>query len=486
MTIRQLPVDTIEELVPLLRARKLSPVEVTQACLDRIEAFGPRLNAYVTVLAEQARAQARDAERALTRGEVRGPLHGVPVSVKDVFRTKGIPTTWGAKELDGYVPDDDATVVVKLREAGAILLGKVNVDSYGPETPRLIGDTRNPWDPERMAGMSSGGSGAAVAARLDYGSIGSDTGGSVRLPAALCGIVGLKPTFGLVSNHGAYPYSRTFDCCGPLARSAYDAALLLTAIAGHDPHDPSTVDRPVPDFTRGLDEPVRGLRAGVPRAAAWQYTHPDVARLVDDAVTVLAGLGMEMREIDLPYLHDVRWMGVVTFFEATSLVEAMLPSPPPSDRYAAHLAARTAVARQRLMRQGEHLRELVRAHLMEVFREVDLIVMPTVSATATRLVDAGVRFPWARPEELPFEFVARLTRIFNAAGCPAITVPCGFASDGMPAGLQIAGRSFEEAAVLRAARAYQRETDWHRRVPGLGDVAGGDPGGDRSGRTRAG
>ncbi|MBI4280525.1 MAG: amidase [Armatimonadetes bacterium] len=461
---------TIQRLVPLFRARTLSPLEVTRACLDRIGALNTTLSTYVTVMPEQALAQAREAEAAYQRGTPRSPLDGVPVSVKDVFETRGIPTTWGTRELAGYVTAEDSTVVARLTEAGAVLLGKANPDIYPyhgtPDSPRLIGPTRNPWDPARTAGRSSGGSAAAVAALMDYSSIGSDTGGSIRIPAALCGVVGYKPTFGLVSKYRIFPYSDTADHPGPIARSVYDCALLLNAIAGYDRKDPRSINRPVPDFTRDLDETVRGLRVGLPKAAAWLSNDPEVTRLVDDAVRVLAGLGMEMGEVDLPYLEEAqRWGTVLSVLETMVMTDAMMPAAQADDVYARYLLGRERAGRRRVLEQGWQIMRAAQARYMEILRDVDLIAMPTVATTAPPFTEE--RSPWQLPEEMYIEVVARYTRIFARTHLPAISVPCGFAADGMPVGLQIAGRLFEDEVVLRAAHAYQRATDWHTRHPPL-------------------
>lgn len=455
---------TIEQLIPLLRARKLSPVEVTQACLDRIEALNGTLCTYTLVLAEQALEQAREAMHALARSGPRSLLHGVPVSVKDVLETKGIPTTWGEKDLAEYRPSDDSTLVVKLREAGAIVLGKTNVDVYPhPEGARLIGPTRNPWDPKYLAGWSSGGSGAAVAALLDYSSIGTDTGGSIRIPAALCGVVGLKPTYGLVSKYRVFPYSNSFDHCGPLSRSVYDCALLLGIIAGHDPKDPTTVDRPVPDYTRGLGESVRGLRVGLPRGPFLEGDDPEVTRLVEEAVVVLGELGMEINAIDLPYFFDTWVVEVVSALETTAMAEAMGRPVRPSDLYVAHILGRGMAARRRILHRAISIREAAEHRYAEIFRHIDLIVMPTVPTTATGITEVSGK---QRSDRLSFELELN-TRIFSFIRYPAISIPCGFATDGMPVGLQIAGRPFEEELLLRAAHAYERATGWYRLHPVL-------------------
>jgi aspartyl-tRNA(Asn)/glutamyl-tRNA(Gln) amidotransferase subunit A len=458
---------TIEQLAPLLRTRKLSPVEVTRACLERAEALNGKLSAYTIVLADRALEQAREAERALARGEGRSLLHGIPLSVKDVFETKDIPTTWGAKALASYRPVEDSTVVVKLRQAGALLIGKTNVDMYPyygwSDSERLIGPSRNPWDPQRTAGRSSGGSGASVAALMDYGSVGSDAGGSIRIPAALCGVVGLQPTFGLVSKYRVFPYSNSFDHCGPLARSVYDCALLLQTIAGYDRKDPTTVDRPVPDCTGGLGRPVGSLRIGLPRSEA---NEPEVTRLIDEAVGILSDLGMEMHEISLPYLNDARWwVNMISFLETTAMTEAMVMPAKPLDLLPAYMTARNAAARKRVLDQSRVIGRAIQEAYAEIFNDVDLIITPTVPTTASRIGED--HSPWQRPAEPFAELMIRYTCIFTLIRHPAISIPCGFTTNGMPVGLQIVGRPFEEETVLRTAHAYERATGWHLRHPSI-------------------
>jgi len=458
---------TIRDVAPLIRARTVSPTDLVEHCLDRVASLNTTVHAYVTVCGEQARADARDAERALQRGEYRGPLHGIPVSVKDVIETEDIPTTWGTRALAEYRPPEDATVVTKLREAGAILLGKANVDTYpyhgAPGSPTL-GPTRNPWDLSRSAERSSGGSAAAVAAGFDYGSIGTDNGGSVRIPAATCGVVGLKPTFGRVSKYRVFPYSVSFDHPGPIARSVFDCASLLTAIAGHDPHDPAAVDRPVPDYTREIEEPVSGLRLGIP-AEAWESNDPEVVRLVDDAVAVLGTLGMTTHRITPPGFRDALWGNVLSGLEIMELAGTLAAPSPADDALGAYMGVRARGYHARLITLGMRIRRAAQAQYAEIFRQVDLIVTPTVPATAPLLTEDSS--PWERPDELFAEMAARYTRVFNFVGNPAITVPCGFTAAGLPVGLHLAGRPFDEGTLLRAAYAYERATAWHRRQPAL-------------------
>lgn len=458
---------TIQQLVSLLRERRVSPVELVQACLDSMEATNLGLHAYISVMADQAIEQAHSAERALVGGKVLGPLHGVPISAKDVFETKGMPTTWGVKILEDYVSSEDSTVIVKLRNAGAILLGKTNVDMYPYhgtlESPCLIGPTRNPWDRERTAGRSSGGSAAAVAALLGYGSVGSDSGGSIRIPAAMCGVVGLMPTYGLVSKYRVFPYSLSFDHCGPLARCVYDSALMMNAIAGYDSKDPSSIDNPTSDYTRWLGQSVRGLRVGIPRAAVWEDNEPEVTRLVQDAVTVLAKLGMVIHDIDLPDLRDARWLHMFSALENAVVADAQTAPTKPLDPFDVHILRRRVASRGRVLDWGGLIRQRMRQEYGEIFRRIDLIAMPTVPTTAPRLTED--RSPWQLADEPFAELVARYTRPFNFIHYPAISIPCGFSTQGLPVGLQIVGQPLEEAKILLVAHAYERETGWSLRHP---------------------
>lgn len=460
----------IQEVAKLFRRRDLSPVEVVQACLDRIEQLNPKVLANTAVVAEQALGEARRAERAFLKGEVLGPLHGIPVSVKDVFQTKGIPTTWGAKDLADYRPPEDATVVAKLREVGAILISKNNVDIYPYdgglyESPRLLGPTRNPWDLERTAGRSSGGSAAAVAALMCYGSVGSDAGGSIRIPAAWCGVVGLKPTYGLVSRYGVFPYSEIFDHCGPVARTVQDCALLLQCISGPDPRDPTSLNQPMPDYMQELEIPIRGLRLGLPRKYAWSGNNPDVARLVDEAVKTLVELGAEIREIDLPPFQETLWVLAIGMLETASIADSMTPSQDSANPYVAYQQRRKRNGIDRLIQWGKRIKLAAESNYERVFREIDLIVTPTVPIPAPKFDE--VESPWQLPDEPFTEIQARYLRIFNLIGSPAITIPCGLTMNGMPVGLQIGGSPLTEGMLFRVAYAYECATKWHEKHPKL-------------------
>jgi len=467
VSLGQFVADTIADLAPLLHSRKISPVEVTEACLARIDALSSKLCAYTSVLSQEALEQAHKAEQALRRGEIRSALLGIPVSVKDVYKMGGTPTTWGAKALADYCPPDDATVVARLRRAGAVIIGKTNVDTYpyngSAEIPRLIGPTRNPWNLERTAGRSSGGSGAAVAARLDYGSIGSDTGGSIRIPAALCGVVGLKPTFGRVSRHGVLLYSDSFDHCGPITRTVRDCALVFEAIAGHDPSDRTTVSIDVPDCIHELGKPVRGLRVGVPYAEV-EGDQPEIRELFLEAIGIVTDLGAEVRRIELPHLADARWISIISALQTVAMAEEMIGPGRPAGLLPGFMLTRSTGERRRILDRGRETARAAKLRYDGMFRDIDVIMTPTVPVVAPRISEEQSR--WQLPGESFWELPARHTRIFNFTGHPAITVPCGLA-DGMPVGLQLAGRPFEEVTIFRLAHAYEQATSWHKQRPPL-------------------
>ncbi|MEX2204665.1 MAG: amidase [Myxococcota bacterium] len=459
---------TIARAARALRARELSPLELTDAYLRRIERLNPRLNAYITVCAERARDDARRATDELAAGKARGPLHGIPIALKDLFETAGIRTTAGAKIHADHVPARDCSVAARLREAGTILLGKLNTHeyAYGVTTNNPhFGPTRNPWNPEHIPGGSSGGSGAAIAAGLATATTGSDTGGSIRMPASVCGVVGLKPTFGRVSKTGVLPLSYLFDHAGPITRSVEDAALLLNAIAGYDPSDATSVRTPVPDFTAELGAGLRGLRIGVARDYFFDELDAEVEAAVEQAIAELRRLGADVRDVDVPGVEAglAALVGIVLAeaqeIHATSLrtrpadfgadVLALLSSPTPD---AASLMS------------GLRARDALAAAMRTALESVDVLVTPTTPIVAARIGQESIRF--GRVEQPVLNAMIRCTAPFNATGLPALSLPCGFTRAGLPVGLQIAGRPFDEVTVLRAAHAYEQATGWHeRRAP---------------------
>jgi len=444
---------SLEAAAEAIRTRQTSPVSLVESSLKRIDAVEPRLNAFITVTAELAREQARQAEREIEAGRYKGPLHGIPVAVKDLFATKGIRTTAGSRILADWVPDEDATVVRKLREAGAVLLGKLGMHefAYGISSVNPhFGDVRNPWDTTKIPGGSSGGSAVAVVACEAYAALGSDTGGSIRIPAALCGCVGIKPTFGRASLFGAVPLSWSLDHPGPLARTVRDVAVAMIAIAGHDPRDPVSADRPVPDLLAGIDRGAQQLRVGVPTNHVWEECDPAIAAAVRDAIEALARAGAEIHEIVWPRAADyTKAASVILGVEARAYHEGAFPGR--SSEYG-------PLVRARLASQGDvdadtyarSMKLLLEARAGGADRDldgIDVLAMPTVPTRAWTIEQAK---EIARPSEW-----TRITRIFDLTGQPAISVPCGMDPDGLPIGLQFAARMWDEAAALRAARAYE-------------------------------
>lgn len=468
MSVDDLAFASIAELAPLLRTRAVSPVEVADAVLARIEREDPRLNAFITVTGDTARAAARTAEQEIGKGHYRGPLHGIPFSLKDLYLTAGIPTTGGSKILADNVPTEDATVSRRLSEAGAVLVGKTNMHefAYGSTTINPhYGTTRNPWDRERITSGSSGGSGAAVAAGLGQFSMGSETGWSIRRPAAFCGTVGLKPTYGRVSRHGMLPAAWSLDHAGPLSRSVDDAAIVLNALAGRDALDPASSDQPVPDFTTALGQPIRGLRVGLPRHHFAGQCEPAVEAAFDRAMDVLRTLGATLVEVTLP---RVKYAGIASSVIMSSEVGAAHARwiAERSADYGEDIRARiegglvlSAVDYSRAQR----LRRWIAEEVAGALRQVGLLACPTTPQVATPIEGgaAALNDPGPTIADGPFN----LLRLFALIGTPAISIPCGFAPDGLPVGLTLAGRAYDELTVLRAASAYERATDWRKTRP---------------------
>jgi aspartyl-tRNA(Asn)/glutamyl-tRNA(Gln) amidotransferase subunit A len=447
--------QTIREVGDRLRSRELSPVELTSAILERAERLDGPLNAFITITREHALTQARLAEKAIAAGHYLGPLHGIPISLKDLYQTVGIKTTGGSKILADWVPTTDSTVTRRLSLAGAILIGKNNLHelAYGAtnENPHY-GPARNPWNRERITGGSSGGSAGAVAAGLGYASMGSDTGGSIRLPAALCGVVGVKPTYGLVSRAGVLPLSWSLDHCGPLTRTVEDAALILNAIAGHDDADPASADRVTPDLTTTLDGRIQGFRVGLLSEYLGADVHPEVATAVRAACQVLGLLGATVKEISVPEVaYDAGAGLAILMAEATAIHEPWL-----RDRradYGPDVLERLTRGERLTATQylkAQQARRVLVDRFKTVFEQIDVLVTPTTPILAPTLAESR------GPE--PLRLLLGYTRLFNVLGLPTLSVPCGLSTTGLPIGLQIAGRPFEEATILRVAHAYERQS----------------------------
>ena len=456
------------ELSRLVQRKEVSPVEIVDAHLARIEATERVLNSFITLLPEQARAAARQAEAQIRAGNYRGPLHGIPVGLKDLFNTGGVRTTSGSRIFDTFVPAQDCTVATRFREAGAILLGKLNMHqlAYGPtgENPDY-GHMHNPWNPELITGGSSGGSGSSVAAGQCTIAMGTDTGGSVRIPAALCGIVGLKPTYGLVSRHGLTPLSWGMDHAGPMVRTVEDAALTMNAIAGYDPKDVASARVELPDYTTALTGDVRGLRVGIPKEYLEAPLDPQVAQAVRDAISLLDEMGAIVIEVSFPMFSLSQALSsAIVMAEAAACYRDLLVQdgdklyPPVRLRLEAGLFI-TAADYLRAQQARSHFNRQAR----QLLREVDLLAGPTEPITAPKLLETRVQV--GEHTVGTTAALIQYTRPYNITGSPAISIPCGFSDAGMPIGLQLAGRPFDELTVLRAAHAYEQATDWHQRRP---------------------
>jgi aspartyl-tRNA(Asn)/glutamyl-tRNA(Gln) amidotransferase subunit A len=477
--------NTISELAQRLRRRKISPVEITRACLDRIEKLNPALNAFITVMAESALAEARAAEVQIARGQWRGPLHGVPVALKDLVDTAGVRTTAASALYKDRIPTDDAEVVRRLRQAGAVIVGKNNLHEFaygGSSLVSYFGDVRNPWDVNRIAGGSSGGSAAAVAAGLACAAIGTDTAGSIREPAALCGCVGLKPTYGRVSSRGVIPLSPSLDHVGPLVATVADAAIVLQAIAGYDPDDVTSADLPVADYAGALDQDTKRLRVGVPRAYFFDDLDPEVASAMEHALRGIHTLVAEIKEVQLDVPTDRTLQAAESYaYHAENLTRSPELYQPETLRRI--LTGKKVSAADRIERQ--HELEEARRSIGNIFADVDVLVTPTTPIPSPAIAELRTDPEALRPAELK---LLRNTRPFNVWGLPAISVPCGFAESkiptsrqagetlrlrsgqawgapdgGMPIGLQIAGPHWREDLVLRLAHAYEQATAWHKR-----------------------
>jgi aspartyl-tRNA(Asn)/glutamyl-tRNA(Gln) amidotransferase subunit A len=457
---------TITEAAAGLRRKDFSPVELTKSCLARIEAIDSKLHSFITLIVDLALKQAREAEQELLTGKDRGPLHGIPIALKDLYATKGIRTTCHSAVLEHWIPDHDATAVTELQEAGTILLGKLGMHEFafgGPSVDAPFPAVRNPWNTAHIPGGSSSGSGAALAAGLCYGALGSDTGGSIRTPSSHCGIAGIKPTYGRVSRFGVVPLSWSLDHAGPMARSVEDCAILLQAIAGYDAKDPASANVDVPDFRTQLRDGIKGLRVGVPRANWFDENKgidPETEAVFDNALKTLESLGAFIVEIDGKAFSIARKANqTILVCEAYAYHEKTLQATPMKFGSSvrrrmlegAFLSAADYITAQRAR---SVLNDQIRAN----FSRVDVFAVPG----AARPPEA---FDGMDPNEQNFR--PNFTNPFNLTGLPAISVPCGFTLGNLPVGLQIAARPFEEATCFCVAYAYEQATEWHSRRPVL-------------------
>ena len=461
----ELPFLSASELSRRIRSREVSPVEATEAYLDRIDSLDFKFNAYLTVTREMAMEAAREAEREIAAGNHRGPMHGVPVAVKDQFLSAGVRTTGGSRILTDYVPDEDATVIANLKRAGAILLGKTNLTEFAiTGFSHRFSTPRNPWDLNTYAGGSSSGSGAATGAYLCATSLGEDTGGSIRFPATWCGLVGLRPTWGLVSRYGVMRGVWSMDTVGPISRTVEDAAITLGAIAGHDPRDAHTSTAPVPDYRAALGGGIDGLRVGiVTEQMESDLVDADVRRVVGQATTVLGELGATVEEVSLPLSTlagavSGTLLAVEPANNHAKWVRENLSDYGHDDRI---LLLTGSVMPAQYYNKAQKVRELIRRQVIDALGNYDALVFPTSGRGAQPVEDDPPVTSKETTSRLPFLF----TRLFNLASCPAMSVPCGFDDNGMPVGLQIGGKPFSEETLFRIAHAYEQATDWHTRRP---------------------
>ncbi len=480
---------TIKEAARLLGKKELSPVELTREFLDRIEKIDKKINSYITVLHKSAIEAAKKAEKEILEGRYRGPLHGIPLALKDIFVMKGTPSTCGSKMLENFISPYNATVTEKLLQAGAVILGKNNMDEFAMGSSNetsYFGPVRNPWDTERVPGGSSGGSSAATASGLCMGAVGTDTGGSIRQPAALCGVVGMKPTYGRVSRYGMIAFASSLDQAGPITRTVEDAAIILREIAGHDPHDSTSVDMEVPDYIAKLEEPVKGIKIGVPKEYFIEGMEKEIEDATRKALEIMEKNGCEIVEISLPHTkyailtyyiiapseassNLARYDGVRYGYRssnATTVKELFTKSR--SEGFGDEVKRRIMLGTYALSSgyydayylKAQKVRTLIRQDFEKAFEKVDVIMAPTTPEVAFKLGEKT-------QDPLKMYLSDILTIPCNIAGIPGISIPCGFDSQGLPIGIQVLGKPFDEETVLRAAHGYQTSTDWHTKRPTL-------------------
>ena len=469
MDSTEIPFLPATELSALIRSGDVSPVEAAEAYLDRIGQIDGKLNSYITVCRDEALAEAQQAEKEIAAGNYRGPMHGLPVAVKDQFYTKGIRTTGGSAILKDLVPNEDATVVANLKAAGSVLLGKLNMSEYamGDAFFHPFGTPHNPWDLSRNPGTSSSGSGAATAAFLCATSLGEDTGGSIRGPASFCGLVGIRPSWGRVSRYGVLGASWSMDTVGPISRTTADCAMTLGAIAGYDPKDPSTWDVPVPDYLSMLTGEIRGLKVGVIQERVdTEAVDPEVRDNVVQAIAVLGELGADIQEVSIPLIvHSAAISNTIILTDAAGVHRQGIDEH--LGEYDHNIQIRLLVGSiipAQAHQKAVKLRQVLRQQILDALEKVDVLVMPTSSIPASPIpTKAGI----GSKQEVLDGLAGRrsFTAPFNVANTPALSINCGFTSQQLPVGFQIAGKPFDEGTLFRVAHAYEQATDWHTRRP---------------------
>jgi aspartyl-tRNA(Asn)/glutamyl-tRNA(Gln) amidotransferase subunit A len=462
---------TISEAAAQIARSALSPVELTEAVLQRIADVNKTLNAYITVCDGQAREVAQAAEKMIRAGYHLGPLHGIPIALKDNIYTRGVRTTAGARILADFVPDEDATVTARLKRAGAVIVGKTNMHEFawgGTTDNPHYGTCRNPWNPERFPAGSSGGSGAAVAARTCLGALGTDTGGSIRLPSSVNGIAGIRPTIGRVSNHNVVPLAWTMDTVSPMARTVEDVVLMFDVIAGHDPLDDGTAQVAVADYRGELARGIRGLRIGLIRDYSLSHVQPAVGTTVRAALETLESLGAEVEEIAIGSIHgNISAQLTIESCEPSTYHQEWLRTR--AGEYGEDVRTLLELGELYLAThylQAQRYRSVLRKEFLDGFKRVDVFVTPTLPFTATPCGATTVIIENGREEDM-LSAIMQFTGVPSLAGLPALSVPVGFDGDGLPVGMQVIGRPFDEATLFRLGHAYQSATDWHTRAPRL-------------------
>ncbi|MDP3064298.1 MAG: amidase [Chloroflexota bacterium] len=468
MASSQLHYLSAAEAVRRIARRELSPVELLDASLARVQALDGALNSFITLLGDEARKVAKQREMEAAAGVLRGPLHGVPIGIKDIIHVKGVRTTAGSRIMADTVAVEDAEVLARLKRSGAIVVGKTNCHEFawgGTNINPHYGACHNPWDLARIPGGSSGGSAAAVAAGLCAAALGSDTGGSIRAPAHFCGIVGIKPTLGRVSRHGVVPLSWSLDTVGPMTRTVEDAAILLGVMAGRDSKDFACSRRTAPDYSKALAGNIRGLRVGLPKRYFYEALDPRVERAVKAALAVLERLGAVISEVSFPSIDEAPSLGrVIMMSEASAFHDPWLRSRPQD--YGADVRLRLEQGRLFLATdyvRAQQARTVISRQYASLLEQVDVLVTPTCPVPSPLI--AGERIVLGGEQVDAHAVVSRFTRPFNLVGAPTISIPCGYTESGLPIGLQIAGRLFDEASVLRVAHAYEQACSWRERHP---------------------
>lgn len=466
-----LPDLTLAQAARLLRRREISPVELAESALAGIAAHDSLLRAFITVFEAQAMQVARAAEMMMAAGHWLGPLQGIPIALKDNVAVQGTRTTAGSKVLSDWHPEEDAAVAARLRQAGAVLIGKTNMHEFawgGTSANPHYGAVRNPWHPEHFPAGSSGGSAVAVAAGFCLGAVGTDTGGSIRLPSAINGIAGLRPTYGRVSNHGVVPLAWSMDTVGPMARTVEDCALMLQAMAGFDPRDAGSADRACDDYARALEGGCRHLRIGIVPDYFFTHLQPPVLAALRQALDIYIDLGARLVDVAIPSLHgNISAQLTIEAAEPSAYHQRTLRERPQD--YGEDVRALLDTGEMLLAThylQAQRYRALLRGELLAAFEQADVLICPTLPFAATRMGETRVVIEDGQNEDM-LSAIMQFTGIASLAGLPALSVPCGFDGNGLPIGMQIIGRPFAEATLLRVGHAFQQATDFHRRRPAL-------------------